>query len=267
MRTSWQRDEDNQHRARLELEPWQVRLLEGYDPLYDYASTEEVLHAEWMKTELRARAIEVLGEAAVREADVAVMEAPTLPDLATWKAADQANAEAWAKVATEKLIFTEATPRPPRADYGVPLTVGGVRFEWAGPVSKRDVWCHVAPFDPPVRLVGLTDVAAVPGAFIFLRKSAPPYVTTRAGAHLPELERQLGALGVEASAFSRIVVNGVALLDTHAALRLVSQQHVCGASFATTGRSWWVRVDPLLGVVSRTPPVRSEIPAENRADL
>lgn len=252
MRTSWQRDDGNEHRARLELDPWQVRLLEGYDPLYDYSSTSEVLHAEWPSSELRSRAVKVLGEAAVHEADAAVAGAATIPELATWKAADDANAQAWARVPIEQLRVDASTPRPVRADYGVPLTVAGVSFDWLGPNSRREVWCHVAPFDPPVRLAALTEVAAVPGAFIFLRNAAPPLVTTRAGAPLPELEQQLTALGVEASAFSRIFVNGAALVGDHALLRLRSHQHVCGASFATTGPSWWLRVDPLLGVVSRS---------------
>jgi hypothetical protein len=59
-----------------------------------------------------------------------------------------------------------------------------------------------------------------------------------------------------------LLVIGAALAGDHAVLQLVSHQHVCGASRATTGRSWWVRVDSLLGVISR-----SHVGASSASDL
>ncbi|MDP1917168.1 MAG: hypothetical protein Q8L14_13085 [Myxococcales bacterium] len=252
MKTSWERDEGFDQRARLELDPWEVRLLEGYHPLYDYSSTLVTTHAEWPESELRRRAIEVLSEDMVREADASVAGASSIEPFAKWKAADDLNAAAWARVPIEALVVDAQTPRAVRAEYGVHLTVEGVLFQWVGPATPRDPSCHLAPFDPPVRLDGLTAVAAVPGAFVFLRKHSPPYVTTREGRVLPAISEQLVALGVEASGFSRVFISGAALVGESALLRVHTQHHQRGASRATTGDNWWVRVDPRLGVVSRS---------------
>ena len=252
MKTSWQRDEGLEERARLELDPWEVRLHEGYHPLYDYASTLEVALNEWPGSELRRRAREVLGAEIVTEADGSVAGAALIPPLATWKAADDLHAAAWAKVPIEPLTVDKQTPRAVRAGYGVPLTVEGVHLQWAGPATPRDVSCHLAPFDPPTRLYGLTAVAVVPGAFVFLREQSPPYVTTREGVVLPAIPEQLVALGVEASSFSRVFISGAAIVDQSALLRMHTNHHRRGASHATTGGNWWVRVDPLAGVVSRS---------------
>lgn len=252
METSWERHEGLYEGARLGLDPWEIRLEEGYHPLYEYASKEAVPLADWPESTLRRRALEVLGPELVTRADASVAGVASIPRLATWKAADELNAAAWAKVPIETFSIDERTPRALRAEYGVHLTVEGVLLEWVGPATPRDVSCHLAPFDPPVRLYSLTAVAVVPNAFVFLRKDAPPYVTTREGVPLPRIEEHLTALGVEASGFSRIFISGAVVLGARALLRCHTQQHPRGASYATTGGNWWLLVDPLLGVVSRS---------------
>lgn len=252
MKTSWERDEGFDQRARLELDQWEVRLHEGYHPLYDYSSTLVTTHAEWPESALRRRALEVLSEDIVREADASVAGAASIERFAKWKAADDLNAAAWARVPIETLVVDKQTPRAARAEYGVPLTVEGVLLQWVGPATPRDVSCHLAPFDPPVRIYGLTAVAAVPGAFVFLRKDSLPYVTTREGEVLPAISEHLAALGVEASGFSRVYISGAALVGESAVLCLHTQHHPRGTSHATTGANWWVRVEPHCGVVSRS---------------
>jgi hypothetical protein len=252
MKTSWERDEGYDQRTRLELDPWEVRLHEGYHPLYDYSSTLVTTHGEWPESALRRRALEVLSEDIVREADASVAGAASIEPFAKWKAADDLHAAAWAKVPIEALVVDAQTPRAVRAEYGVPLTVEGVHFQWVGPATPRDVSCHLAPFDPPVRLYGLTAVAAVPGAFVFLRKESLPYVTTREGVVLPAISEHLAALGVEANGRSRVYASSAAIVGGSAVLRFHTQHHQRGASHATTGANWWVRVEPHRGVVSRS---------------
>lgn len=252
MKTSWERDESFDNRSRLELDPWEVRLHEGYHPLYDYSSTQVTTHGEWPESALRRRALEVLSEDIVREADASVAGAASIERFAKWKADDDLNAAAWARIPIEALVVDAQTPRAVRAEYGVHLTVEGVLLQWVGPATPRDVSCHLAPFDPPVRIYALTAVAAVPGAFVFLRKESLPYVTTREGKVLPAISEQLAALGVEASGFSRVFISGAVLVGESALLRVHTQHHPRGASHATTGANWWVRVDPHRGVVSRS---------------
>ncbi len=253
METTWERHEGPYEGARLALDPWEVQLEEGYHPLYDYSSREVVSLAEWPGSALRRRALEVLGPELVARADASVAGAASIPRLAAWKTADDLSAAAWAKVPLETFEVDERTPRALRAEYGVPFTLESLHFQWVGPATPRDVSCHLAPFDPPMRLYALTAVAVVPNAFVFVREHAPPYVTTRDGVPLPRIEEHLKALGVEASGFSRIFISsGAVVLGEAALLRCHSQQHPRGASHATTGGNWWVRVDPLLGVVSRS---------------
>lgn len=111
MKTSWERDESYDQRARLELDPWEVRLHEGYHPLYDYSSTLVTTHGEWPESALRARALEVLDADMVREADAAVAGAGSIERFVKWKAADDLNAAAWARVPIEALVVDAQTPR------------------------------------------------------------------------------------------------------------------------------------------------------------
>lgn len=69
MKTTWVRDVSEEDRARLDVDPWEVRLHTGFHLLYDFATDEAVSHLEWPASALRRRAAEALGHAVVLEVD------------------------------------------------------------------------------------------------------------------------------------------------------------------------------------------------------
>lgn len=250
MKTAWTRDVSEYDRARVDVDPWEVRLQSGYHPLYDYERNHAVPHAEWRNSSLRDEAITGLGPEAVAEIDAAVESARSIPSLEQRRLADETLAAAWRAIPLEALAAEPV--HGPRIEYGSSFEVGGLRVTWSAGERPVDVWRHVAAFPQgPLRLGLVTFAAHSPTAFVFALEQTLPIVVSVDGSRLEAFELQAPSLGMTRGAFSSVFVSSVALVNDQFFLRCHSQAHARGESFAVTSGNWWSRLDPERGIVAR----------------
>lgn len=250
MKTTWTRDTTEYDRARVDVDPWEVRLQSGYHPLYDYERNHAVPHAEWRQSTLHDEAITGLGPDAVAEIDAAVENARSIPSLEQRRLADETLAAAWRAIPLETLAAKPV--HGPRIEYGSSFEVGGLRVTWSAGERPVDVWRHVAAFPQGPLSLGLVTFAAhSPAAFVFALEQTLPIVVSVDGRRLEAFELQGPSLGMTRGAFSSVFVSSVALVNDQFWLRCHSQAHARGESFAVTSGNWWSRLDPERGIVAR----------------
>ncbi len=250
MKTAWTRDVTEYDRARVDVDPWEVRLQSGYHPLYDYERNHAVPHAEWRNSSLRDEAITGLGPEAVAEIDAAVENARSIPSLEQRRLADETLAAAWRAIPLEALASNPV--HGPRIEYGSSFEVGGVRVTWAAGERPVDVWRHVAAFPQgPLRLGLVTFAAHSPAAFVFALEQTLPIVVSVDGRRLEAFDLQAPSLGLQPGSFSTVYVSSVATVNDQFLLCCHTQAHARGEAFAVTRASWWARLDPEHGVVAR----------------
>lgn len=250
MKTAWARDVSEVDRARVDVDPWQVRLQTGYHPLYDYETNATVAHAEWRDSSLRREVITALGDEIASEVDATVANARTLPSLEQRRLADAALAAAWRTIPLE--LLSAQPVHGPRRRYGSTFDVGGLRVTWAAGASTTDPWAHVATFPRgPLRLGTVTFAAHSPAWFVFALEQTLPLVVSVDGQRVEAFDLQAPSLGMTPGAFSTVFVSSVAMVNEQFFLRCHSQAHVRGEAFAVTSGNWWSRLDPERGIVAR----------------
>lgn len=247
---TWRRDDGESHRGCLTVDPWSSQFSSGYDPLYDYERSWSAPHPEWLTSEARRLALELLGAEAIAEADAVVANPRALPELNAQWLADAALAEAWRRV--------PIVAGPPQgggsllARYGVPFELGGVAFSWGGPEHARDTSAHVGLFPSRrVRLGGLKFICAFDGGFVLTIDGRDPQLLDREGLRLDPAERWL-ELGFTTIGFGQVVAQDVTVFDGQPWVRLHAQVHPLGEARQVFGNNWWALLRAGEGVVART---------------
>lgn len=251
MKTDWVRDVSEADRARVDVDPWEVRLQTGYHPLYDYERSDTVTHAEWPGSALREATVKALGAEAAAEIDATVANAHSVPSLEKRRLADATLAAAWRAIPFEPLTSTPV--HGPRIQYGSSFEVGGVRVTWAAGARPIDVWEHVAAFPHgPLRVGTVTFAASSGAAFVFAREQTLPIIASADGRRLDAFDLQAPSLGMTPGAFSTVFISSVAMANDQLFLRCHSHAHARGEAFAVTSGNWWSRLDPERGIVGRS---------------
>lgn len=250
MKTEWVRDVSEADRARVDVDPWEVRLQTGYHPLYDYERSDAVAHAEWRASALREAVVKALGAEAAADIDTAVANAHTIPSLQKRRLADATLAAAWRAIPSEPL--SSEPVHGPRLQYGSSFELGGVRVTWAAGLEPTDVWEHVAAFpEGPLRVGTVIMAAHSPAAFVFAREQTLPVVASADGRRLDAFDLQAPSLGMTPGAFSTVYVSSVATVNGQFFLRCHAQAHPRSEVIAVTSGNWWSRLDPERGIVAR----------------
>lgn len=245
MKTDWVRDVSEFDRARVDVDPWEVRLQSGYHPLYDYETNDSVAHAEWPESSLRRQVIDALGPEAAAEIDATVANARTIPSLEKRRLADETLAAAWRAIPLEPL--TSQPVHGPRIQYGSTFVIGGRDVVWArGPPTEG--WGHLLG---ALHLGTVTFAAHSATAFVFAREQTLPIIASLDGRRLEAFDLQAPSLGMQPGSFSTVYVSSVATVNDQFFLRCHTQAHARGEAVAVTSGNWWSRLDPERGIVAR----------------